>query len=236
MLCLALAVVWMTTLPAEPWVDQANGMIWAVFVADYSFHLWRSPNRGSFVRGNVPDLLAILPIDFLVEFLLQGNLAGYGRLFRLFRLFRAAAFLWRGWRNIHAILRISGLGYVLMVTCGLIVVGGVGIWLVEPDVGSVGDGLWWSVVTAATVGYGDISPKTPWGRLLAGLLMVVGIGTISMATSAITAHLLGKQRTTNPFVEDLISELEGWDEMTPEHRRQLAALLKTLSEEETERA
>lgn len=230
MICLSLAAVWLVTQPPEQWVVQANVVIWVTFAVDYAVHFYRAPHRRSFMRGSIPDLLAILPIDFLAEFLLQDNVMGLGRLFRLFRLFRAGTFLLRGFSNIHTILRNTGLGYVLAVTGGMILMGGVGIWLVEPEVGSVEDGLWWSIVTAATVGYGDISPKTPMGRVIAGILMVFGIGTISMATSAITAHLLGRRRTTNPYVETLIAELERWDEMSPEHRRQLAALLKTLSE------
>lgn len=230
MICLALVTVWLVTLPPEPWVSQANLAIWVVFAADYAVHLYRAPRRTSFVRGNIPDLLAVLPIDFIVEFLLQDNVGGLGRLFRLFRLFRAGTVLWHGFSNIRTILRSTGLGYVLAITGGMVLLGGVGIWLVEPEIGSVEDGLWWSIVTTATVGYGDISPKTPIGRVLAGILMVFGIGTISMATSAITAHLLGRRRTTNPYVEHIIAELERWDEIEPERRRQLAALLKTLSE------
>lgn len=116
MICLALAAVWLITLPNEPWVVLANLAIWAVFAADYAVQFSRATHRSTFVRGSIPDLLAILPIDFLVEFLLQDNVGGVGRLFRLFRLFRAGTVLLRSASDISTIVRSSGLGYLLAVT------------------------------------------------------------------------------------------------------------------------
>jgi len=56
-------------------------------------------------------------------------------------------------------------------------------------IGSFGDGLWWSAVTIATVGYGDISPKTSAGRAVAGFTMVVGIGMFSLITAELAERL-----------------------------------------------
>lgn len=52
------------------------------------------------------------------------------------------------------------------------------------------DALWWSFVTATTVGYGDLSPATNAGRIVASLLMLVGIGLIGSLTSSITSFFL----------------------------------------------
>lgn len=46
--------------------------------------------------------------------------------------------------------------------------------------------LWWSITTATTVGYGDISPTTSMGKLAAVMVMIIGIGFIGMLTSSIS--------------------------------------------------
>lgn len=64
--------------------------------------------------------------------------------------------------------------------------------MIEPDVTSPVDGIWWAVVTVTTVGYGDIAPATPAGRLAAGALMALGIGFTALLTAAITAHYINE--------------------------------------------
>jgi voltage-gated potassium channel len=50
--------------------------------------------------------------------------------------------------------------------------------------------LWWSVETATTVGYGDFFPVTAWGRVVAAVLMLVGIATFSLVTAALATWLV----------------------------------------------
>lgn len=54
------------------------------------------------------------------------------------------------------------------------------------------DALWWSFVTVTTVGYGDISPVSSFGRVIAGLLMAFGIGFIGMLTGTIATFFIKK--------------------------------------------
>ncbi|HVD88884.1 MAG TPA: potassium channel family protein [Jatrophihabitantaceae bacterium] len=57
---------------------------------------------------------------------------------------------------------------------------------------SVGSGLWWAVQTVTTVGYGDVTPVTVSGRLVAALVMLVGIGFLTVITAAITSTFVSR--------------------------------------------
>ena len=57
---------------------------------------------------------------------------------------------------------------------------------------SVGSGLWWAVQTVTTVGYGDHTPVTVSGRLVAALVMLVGIGFLTVITAAITSTFVSR--------------------------------------------
>lgn len=222
---LAVTVIWLLTLPDEGWIRVANLVIWAIFVVDYGVRLALASDRRRFVRQNIPDLIAIMPLDYLRVF----------RLARLVRVVRAATVLWRVSKDVRGIVGTNGLGYVLLVTFFLVVTGGIAIWVLEPGIDTLGDGIWWSIVTITTVGYGDISPASPLGRVVAVLLMIAGIGTVGMITGSIATYFigLGQQETSNSHVRHIQAQLKRWDATSPEERRQLAALLMTLAKEDS---
>jgi voltage-gated potassium channel len=223
---LAIAVVWLLTMPDEGWVRTANLAIWAVFVVDYAARISVADDRRRFVRSNIPDLIAIMPLDFL-------RVARLARLARLTRLLRAGTVLWRVTTDVRGVLATNGLGYVLLATAALVFGGGLSAWAAEDQLDSFADGLWWSLVTATTVGYGDISPVTAQGRLVATALMLVGIGTLGMITGSIATYFLGHHRAqpANAQVEWLREQLAGWDTLEAAERRRLAAMLNGLARE-----
>ena len=83
------------------------------------------------------------------------------------------------------------------ISCFVIFAGGAGLTLREPQTvrGGIGDGIWWAIVTASTVGYGDIAPSTPWGRLIAIALMLAGVGLVSTLAASITSYFLGQEES-----------------------------------------
>ena len=77
----------------------------------------------------------------------------------------------------------------------------------RPPVGNIngpGDALWWALATITTVAYGDRFPVTPEGRMLAGLLMIAGIGLFGTLSGFVTTWLLGP---TNRRQEDALTKL-----------------------------
>jgi voltage-gated potassium channel len=83
---------------------------------------------------------------------------------------------------------------VIVVAFILVMLAGLAVRLVEPDTfTTIGLSYWWAVVTVTTVGYGDIVPESPAGRIVATLLMLTGLGLIPTLTSLVVATLVGKR-------------------------------------------
>ena len=80
----------------------------------------------------------------------------------------------------------------------------------EPQVKTFGDGIWWALVTITTVGYGDITPLTTLGRVVAGLLMLLGLGLIATITAIVSAKFIQNyvDGHTNDDVLEKLQELE----------------------------
>lgn len=84
---------------------------------------------------------------------------------------------------------------IATVTTSITIVAGLLMTVVDHDnFPSIGSGLWWAVQTVTTVGYGDYVPKTVAGRVLATLVMLGGIGFLTVITSAITSSFVARSR------------------------------------------
>jgi voltage-gated potassium channel len=112
------------------------------------------------------------------------------------------ALLGRGGRSLH--MRAVG-----WATVALAVVSLAGSWLVvqaergapRANLTDYPKALWWSVETATTVGYGDLYPVTLWGRVIAGVVMFVGITTYGMVTAAIATWFVGREQRRRSSME-----------------------------------
>lgn len=83
--------------------------------------------------------------------------------------------------------------------------------VVDPaEFGSVWIGLWWAVQTVTTVGYGDIVPHQTSGRLIAAVLMLSGIGFLTVVTAVITAAFLEtvRRRVGDPEQKEILTKLD----------------------------
>jgi len=169
-------------------------------------------------------LIILLSPPFLVPDALQGARAV--RVLRLLRFVRAAAVAAIGLREAAQGLRHRSFHYVALATIVVIGLGAIGIFAVEHGqnnhIQSIGDALWWAVVTATTVGYGDVSPVTAEGRLIAVGLMVVGIGFIGVFTATITSFFLQPSRMADETgtIEQRLERIEDKLEILIRERRQ----------------
>jgi voltage-gated potassium channel len=92
-------------------------------------------------------------------------------------------------RRVWKFLQRENLNRIIALTAVMILVSTIAISLVEPDM-TVLNGLWWSIVTMTTVGYGDISPHSLGGRIIAVLMMFFGIGLLGMFSASVASILV----------------------------------------------
>jgi voltage-gated potassium channel len=101
--------------------------------------------------------------------------------------------------------------WVAVATTIITVLGGVAIWLLDRhEFPTLGRGMWWSVQTITTVGYGDHVPSTAEGQIVAAVIMVSGIGVLTVVTATITAAFVEslRSRAGRNRDEEILARLE----------------------------
>ena len=208
--------------------------LWFVFVVDYGWRFFSSEAKWRFILENIFDLLAILPLNAIFTVFRLGRifrLARLTKLLKLTRLLRIIGLTGKLERKISRFLRTNGLIYILYVNIFIVLVGSSILSVVEEK--SFSDSLWWALVTVTTVGYGDIVPVSLFGKWLAVLLMLVGISTIGMLTSALTNFFVkdnpGEQIKLDKLQDELSSQrilIEKQSEKIEELQRMIQDLIE----------
>ena len=91
---------------------------------------------------------------------------------------------------------------VAIITTTVTIVGGILVRLTDPEnFHSVWSGFWWSIQTVTTVGYGDIVPTSTVGRIVGALVMIGGIGFITVTTAAIASAFVEAARERRALAE-----------------------------------
>ena len=187
-----------------------NWIIWLAFVVEFAFK-WAADRTLGYPRRAWFDLLLIIVTPpFGVPDAMQGIRSL--RLLRLLRLLRAFGVAAMGFRLAQRHFGQKKFHYVLMVACATVILGAVAVFALEADenkgIRHFGDALWWAITTVTTVGYGDITPVTPEGRLVAVVLMLAGIGVIGVFTATVASLLFEEQQTQNPETDEILARLE----------------------------
>jgi voltage-gated potassium channel len=89
---------------------------------------------------------------------------------------------------------LRAIGSILAVAVILVLIAGALARIVEPEVfTSLGLAYWWAITTVTTVGYGDVVPQDPGGRIVGAVLMLTGLSLIPTLTSVIVSTLISKR-------------------------------------------
>ncbi len=197
----ALAVVSLVALVLDAAADADSRLVllidylaWAAFATDYVIRVVLAEERLRFVRTRPVDLLAVL-------------LPAVRALRLVVAVARLAALAQR--TRSDRVLLTTGLLSATVVLAGAAVELEAERDAADATITTYGDALWWAVTTVTTVGYGDRYPVTAEGRLIAAVLMVVGIATMGAVTAAIAARLLKADvEEEAPLLDERIQELE----------------------------
>lgn len=146
----------------------ANLLFCVFFAVEWAIGLMVADDRKAYLADieHGFELLSSIPFGYFFQSLRIFRFVRIARLIRI--VLRTRRFRRQGRRAIR----------VLLIITAFIVAGGTGFRIVEPEtVPTMGDAMWWAIVTMSTVGYGDIVPQTDVGRIVAGFLMLFGVGT-----------------------------------------------------------
>ena len=173
-----------------------------LFTAEYLLRLWvvQRPLRYARSFFGIIDLLAILP-TYLSLLFLGSNTLIVVRVLRLLRIFRVLKLVQYSSEAGVLIAALAGSRRKIFVfVCTMltiVVIFGALMYVIEgPAHGftSIPTGMYWAVVTMATVGYGDIAPGTPLGRFFTSILILIGYSIIAVPTGIYTAELANTLR------------------------------------------
>lgn len=218
-----------------------------VFMVEFLLRIWTATDSDRFGRTfpllgqrgaylvsfhGIIDLLACIP---LVDLLAGVPATGWISVFGVISLFKLARYV-TGLEIVGAVIRnereplmasVLTLGLLLIVlsTC---------LFLIEHDAQpkqfqSIPHTMWWGIVTLTTVGYGDMAPVTPLGRIVGGITMLIGIGMLAMPTGIIaTGFAHERQRRELLQTWKIVSQLPLFQGLDASWIAEISALLRTL--------
>lgn len=177
-----------------------------LFTAEYVARLLcvRHPMKYALSFFGIIDLIALLPTYVALLFPEVYALVDVRvlRLLRVFRVFKLAAYV-AEYQSLGSALRASRRKIMVFLTAVfmLVLVMGTLMYVIEgPANGftSIPTSVYWAISTVATVGFGDIVPKTDLGRLIASVVMLMGWGILAVPTGIVTAEMAAERAGRKP--------------------------------------
>lgn len=173
-------------------------VITGIFTVEYVVRIFvvKRPFRYVTSFYGIIDFLAVVPTYLSLIFIGSQSLAVIRaiRLLRIFRIFKLNRYTMAG-KNLSLAMKASRekIFVFLFFVINVVLIVGTLMYLIEgPENGfaSIPTSIYWAIVTMTTVGYGDISPQTPTGQLLASVLMIAGYAIIAVPTGIVTAEMI----------------------------------------------
>ena len=131
-------------------------------------------------------------------------------------------------RRLHRIIQ-QGLIYSLLLAVAILGLGGVGFWLIDPNILTLSDGLWLAFTTAATVGFGDVVPSTHASRAFSVVAVPLRQAVLSLVTASLSAVFVEKEveDEERQIEKDLMREIRHLRHEVADLRRDIQTLSAT---------
>lgn len=178
-----------------PYTYVTDWFLWAFFLVETLVLTSVVDDKARYLRNNWSNLVIVIAGMPLLwqAFPHAGGL-------RALRLLAMFTMLMNMSGSFQKIMGRNHLGPTLMVSFIIIIMAGTLMAVIDPNVQTPMDGIWWAWVTVTTVGYGDIVPGSTAGRLFGSVLILMGIGLFSMMTASFSAFFMQQEE------EDLIAK------------------------------
>jgi voltage-gated potassium channel len=173
------------------------GVLGGLFLAEFTVRCWAAPSRRQYAQHHWLDLVSCIPM------------IGGLRAVRLLRLFRLASLGRTAVFSQHiSTRRGSPSVWLVAPVLGVLWFGSASAyWIIEhgsnSNVNNFGDALYWAFITATTVGYGDVGQLSSAGRVLAGVVIFIGIGLVGYASALVTARFVGQPDTNDAVLKEV---------------------------------
>jgi voltage-gated potassium channel len=200
---------------ADKAVDLALLAVYCIFVADYAVRLYLADPRGKWFVRHLWELPVIV-LPFL----------------RPLRLLSLAVVVNALQRAVGQTIRGKVIVYTACGAVAIVYAASLAILDVEgtrPEskIHTLGDALWWATTTVTTVGYGDLSPVTPMGKLVAVALMIGGIALVGSVTATLASWIVqrvaaedtAEQVATRTQIEELRDEIQRLSNLLTDDQR-----------------
>lgn len=216
-----------------------------IFTVEYLARIWvcvehpdqqgRTPLRARLRYMVSPlalvDLIAILPA-YLALFVAVD--LRWLRLFRLLRLFKLTRY-WSALNLLYRVMRDEAqiIGAAIFLLCVIMVLASGGMYVVEhraqPEAfGNVPAAMWWTISTLTTVGYGDVVPVTPLGKILGGFISLIGIGMVAFPAGILAAGFAEQIRRSRRLYREKVDAAMSDGPVTGEEAAELEEIRTEL--------
>ena len=227
---IVLGFAWLVLLVVEfvrglnPFLDSIGITIWVIFIIDFLLRFAIAPSKGGFFKENwLTAISLVIPALRVFRIVRVVRVLRLARATRGLRLVRVVSSLNRGMRALGNSMGRRGLGYVIVATIVVVLVGAAGMLAFEGEgveggaLHNYGEALWWTSMLITTIA-SEYRPRTPEGRVLCFILSLYGIAVLGYITAALASFFIGRD------AEDSQGEVAG--EASIEALRAEIALLR----------